>query len=224
MSVRAPQLAFDLPPVNGWGGERPGAGRKLTGSRRGVSHRRKLRFRSWTPVHVTLRVREHVWNLRSLRAWRVIADALEGIRLREGFRVIHLSVQGNHLHLIQEASNDAALALGMRGLGVRLARGLNALMDRHGPVFAERYHAHLLRSPAEVRNALRYVLDNFASHAERRGEPVQGADADRFSTPSALAPDGRPFAVAAPETWLLNTASQSRGRGSGTSAQSSYFR
>ncbi|MFT3915710.1 MAG: transposase [Anaeromyxobacteraceae bacterium] len=152
---------------------------------------------------MTLRVREHVWNLRSLRSWRVIAAALEGVRSREDFRVIHLSVQGNHLHVIVEAADAGALAQGMRALAGRLAKGLNALMERRGQVFADRYHAHLLRTPAEVRNALRYVLDNFASHASRRGEPVQEADADRFSTAAALAPDGRPFAVSSPRTWLL---------------------
>ena len=45
------------------------------------------------------------------------------------------------------------------------------MMGRKGPVLQDRYHAHVLRTPAEVRNALRYVLGNFESHAERRGEP-----------------------------------------------------
>jgi hypothetical protein len=52
---------------------------------------------------------------------------------------------------------------------IRIARGLNAMMGRTGPVFEDRYHAHVLRTPAEVRNALRYVLGNYSSHAARRG-------------------------------------------------------
>jgi hypothetical protein len=59
----------------------------------------------------------------------------------------------------------------MRALSIRLARGLNRMMGRTGPVLEDRYHAHVLRTPAEVRNALRYVLGNFESHGERRGEP-----------------------------------------------------
>jgi hypothetical protein len=36
-------------------------------------------------------------------------------------------------------------------------------------VFAERYHARILRSPMEVRNALAYVLGNARRHAKQRG-------------------------------------------------------
>jgi hypothetical protein len=32
-------------------------------------------------------------------------------------------------------------------------------------VFADRYHDHILKSPREVRNALRYVLGNARHHA-----------------------------------------------------------
>jgi putative transposase len=37
---------------------------------------------------------------------------------------------------------------------------------RRGSVFAERYHAHVLRHPREVRNAIAYVLSNWRRHRE----------------------------------------------------------
>jgi len=40
-------------------------------------------------VHVTLRTREHVWNLRSRRSFAVIEAALHGIMPRPDFRVVH---------------------------------------------------------------------------------------------------------------------------------------
>jgi putative transposase len=64
--------------------------------------------------------------------------------------VAHFSVQGNHIHLIVEAHDNRALSEGVQGLLVRLAKGLNRMMGRHGRVLSERYHAHVLRSPAEV--------------------------------------------------------------------------
>ncbi len=82
------------------------------------------------------------------------------------------SVQGNHLHLLIEAQDNRALAEGMQGLSVRLARGLNRLMGRHGKVLADRFHAHVLRTPAETRRAIAYVLLNHRSHAARSGERV----------------------------------------------------
>jgi hypothetical protein len=62
------------------------------------------------------------------------------------------------------------------------------MMGRRGPVFDERFHSHVLRTPAEVRNAMRYVLGNFASHAARRNEPMREGWVDPFSSAAAKAP------------------------------------
>lgn len=58
----------------------------------------------------------------------------------------------------------------LRALSIRIARGPNAMMGRRGPVLEDRHHAHVLGTPAEARNAVRYAVGNFASHAARRGE------------------------------------------------------
>jgi REP element-mobilizing transposase RayT len=127
----------------------------------------------------------------------VVASALRGAALRPGFRLARFSVQGNHVHLVVEAATAAALTSGMKALAIRLARGMNRLMGSRGPVLEDRYHAHVLRTPAEVRRALAYVADNFASHARRRGEPVGEGFRDPFNS------DARPDLVARPATWLL---------------------
>jgi hypothetical protein len=74
-------------------------------------------------------------------------------------------------------------------------------------VLEDRYHAHVLRTPAEVRRALAYVGGNFASHARRRGEEVPDGVVDRFSS------EARQDLIDAPRSWLLRLA--------GTSAESS---
>jgi REP element-mobilizing transposase RayT len=201
--ARAPQLALGLLPRFGWGGARAGAGRKPAGAKACLPHRSRAPHAARAPVHVTLRAREHVWNLRSVRCYRILAAALRGVGSRADFRVVHFSVQGNHLHLIVEATSAAALSSGVRALSIRLAKGLNALMGRRGALFADRYHARSLRTPAEVRNAVDYVLGNFASHAQRRAEPVARTFVDRFSSGARVAPDGDAPPVRAPETWLL---------------------
>ncbi|MEO6593260.1 MAG: hypothetical protein ABIP94_00745 [Planctomycetota bacterium] len=71
----------------------------------------------------------------------------------------------DHLHLVVEATGRTTLSRGVQGLLVRIARALNRLWQRCGRVFADRYHDHILRSPREVRNALRYVLANGKKHA-----------------------------------------------------------
>jgi hypothetical protein len=158
---------------------------------------------------VTLRVRPHVWNLRSERSFAVVDAALRGIRARRDFRAVHFSVQGNHLHLIVEADGPGAFAAGMKALVPRLARGLNRLMGRRGEVFADRCHVHVLGTPAEVRNALRYVLGNHAAHALAWGERIRETWVDPFSSAAGRAARTAQLALwndppgAAARTWLL---------------------
>jgi len=85
----------------------------------------------------------------------------------------------------------------MQGLGVRLARAINRVLGRRGKVFADRYHAHVLRSPREVANAVAYVQGNALVHAVRRGEAVH---------PDAIDPMSSGWerqVVVEPRTWLL---------------------
>jgi len=100
------------------------------------------------PVHATLRVLPHVWNLRRRDVLKVVEASLEGPKTWREFRVVHFSLQGDHLHFIVEADGNRVLSEGMQGLSVRLAKGLNRLMGRNGKVFADRFHAHVLRTPA----------------------------------------------------------------------------
>jgi len=152
------------------GGRRKGAGRKPKGDRPGVPHERRESFARGTPIHVTVRVLKGVPNLRSRKAMRVIAKSFEAARERLGMRLTQYSIQANHIHLIVEAADRHALSRAMKGLCVRIARRLNRATGRKGTVFADRYHAHILRTPREVRNAVRYVMENSRIHAERRGE------------------------------------------------------
>jgi putative transposase len=191
------------------GGRRRGAGRPRTRERAGVPHAPRASVRPYQPVHVTIRMADFVWNLRSERSFAVIHHALEAARRRPDSRIVHFSIQGNHIHLIVEATGERALANSVRALSIRLARRLNRMMGRSGPVVADRYHAHVLRTPAEVRNAVRYVLGNFASHAARRGERVSARWVDPFSSTAVKSPrDAQgslfPLPVTVPAaTWLL---------------------
>lgn len=80
------------------------------------------------------------------------------------------SIQANHIHLIVEARNRFALSRAMKGFSVRIAKRLNRAYGRRGQVFSDRFHAHVLRTPREVRHAVRYVMENSRIHAARRGE------------------------------------------------------
>jgi hypothetical protein len=65
----------------------------------------------------------------------------------------------------------------MRGLAVRIARRVNALVLRRGRFWADRWHGRALTSPRATRRALAYVFGNFRKH-----DPAARAEIDRFSS------------------------------------------
>ena len=190
--MAARQLPLPLPQH---GGRRKGAGRKPKGPRSLVSHKPRAPFEKPLPAHVTLRVGEHVWNLRSGRSYRRLKGCLAAAAGRFGLRVIAFSIQGNHLHLIVEANDTEALSRGMQGLCIRMAKALNAMMRRSGRVFADHYHSRLLRSPSEMVSAIAYVLNNHRHHHE-------GGGVDRYSS-AALDDAERAKLLSRPVGWLL---------------------
>jgi REP element-mobilizing transposase RayT len=150
-----------------------GPGRPPKGERAGVSHARRPAVDRHAGIHVTMRLRAGHGNLRAPATYAVVRRALADGCDRPGFRLVQFSVQTNHLHLMVEADDNVALARGMQGLAIRTAKRLNRLFRTRGRVFADRYHAHVLRAPREARHALAYVLCN----ANKHGTPLSGAGA-----------------------------------------------
>lgn len=199
--------------MHGHGGARRGAGRPRSSS--AVPHTARPQFDgARTPLHVTLRMASGVWNLRSQRGYRCVEHALAAERARAQLRVVHFSVQGNHLHMIVEADDRGALSRRMQGFGIRLARRINIMMARpRGRVLADRYHARALKTPREVHRAIAYVLGNHVKHGAQAGRRGLGVD------PFSSAPVFRHFAqpiprlprspgvgsppVSEPRSWLL---------------------
>jgi REP element-mobilizing transposase RayT len=157
-------------------------------------------------VHLTLRARA---GLPSLRAPRLFQAIQEGIRAasRAEFRIVHFSVQSDHVHLVVEAENARSLSGGARGLSIRLAFAINRIRGERGRVWGDRYHTHALKTPRETRHAIVYVLMNFKKHrpADRQTlDPCSSAawfDGFRSSPPTSgdLAPTRNP------RTWLART-------------------
>ena len=159
MARRRPrQLA--LPAFGTWGGRRPGAGRKSARDRPGPPHACRPKHQIRHPVHVTLRAGNGVPSLRSQAIYPALRRAFAACS-RRSFRLLHFSVQSNHLHLIVEADAAQALTRGLQGLAVRCARAVNRCSGRRGSVWGQRYHAHALATPREVRLGLVYVLLKF---------------------------------------------------------------
>jgi REP-associated tyrosine transposase len=155
--------------ARGRGGYRELAGRPKKPGRQSVPHRARVRFSRLTAVHVTLRVTDALSgiNLRSSAIYSVLWRCLCAGSEKPGFRLVHFSVQRNHIHLIVEAHSSERLSRGIQGLCIRIARQVNGHMRRSGRFWQERYHATIQRSPTQTRRTLRYVLLNDRRHARR---------------------------------------------------------
>jgi REP element-mobilizing transposase RayT len=153
------------------GGKRKRAGRKPKGARAGSPHQARPTIKPNQALHVVMRVVRDVGNMRRRELYKAMRDATLTAALRERFRIVHVSIQRNHVHMLVEADNSLALSRGMQGFQISAARNVNTALRvgcrrRRGPVFADRYHLEVITSPTRAHRAIKYVLNNWRKHDE----------------------------------------------------------
>ena len=206
------------------GGRRKGAGRPPGGPRSSERHKARPVHDHRHPVHVTTRVVADVSSLRHRDMYLQLREATIVTAKREDFRIVHLSIQRNHLHLIVEADHKEALSRGMQGFSISAAKRVNATITertgvrRRGKVVDDRFHARPLTSPRAVRHALAYALNNWRHHGEDQVGVARTWKVDPFSSGPVftgwkelegspflwpLRPTYQPLIVFRPRTWLL---------------------
>jgi REP element-mobilizing transposase RayT len=119
------------------GGARRGAGRKAAGPRPRVPHRARPLHKTAHPVHVTLRASRRLPSLRAQRVFDVIRRGFARTS-RSWFRIVHFSVQSDHVHLLVEADDKRSLSRGLGGAAIRMALAINRALRRRGKVWADR--------------------------------------------------------------------------------------
>jgi REP element-mobilizing transposase RayT len=117
------------------------------------------------PIHVVWRIRRGLPSLRTPRGLRRLERAFRKSKEQRGFLLVHYSIQQDHLHLMVEVKDRRKLSRGLQALGIRIAKSLNSLWHRtRGNVFAERYFDLALKGWKNIRNAVRYILNNGRKH------------------------------------------------------------
>jgi REP element-mobilizing transposase RayT len=208
------------------GGKRKGAGRPPKGYRAGSPHKPREVLHERFPVHVTLRVTREIGSLRKKAMYHAIRQATLTSAASGRIRIVHISVQRTHLHLLVEAKNKKLLAAGLQGFQVSAAKHLNTAFGkvtkgprRQGAVFVDRYHAEIVRSPTQMRHTMAYILLNFRRHREDQVAPMSQWKVDWFSS-AAMFPHWseyddeaflwrgpatyEPLWVWRPQTWLAS--------------------
>jgi REP element-mobilizing transposase RayT len=201
-------------------------GRPIKGDRAGAPHKKRDAFKASEPIHVVLRVEKGLGGLRRRDIYHAVRGATLVVASREDFRLVHISIQGNHIHLLVEADGKKSLSRGMQAFQISAAKRMNAVVKRvdpethevkrrSGKVFSDRYHAEVINSRKQARHALAYVLNNWRKHREDRDlsfnvDPFSSGFTFRgwkvFADPSFswTAPATyEPMVVWEPKTWLL---------------------
>src|SRR6184192_2374479 len=166
--------------------------------RAGAPHLKRPTHKKQYPVHVVLRVASVLGSLRKRFMYRALREATIACAMRElayddvkgAFRIVHLSIQRTHVHLLVEADNKLALSRGMQSFQISAAKHINRAYSvkaklverRRGNVFVDRYHAEEITSPRQARRALAYVLNNWRKHDEDRHEYAKSWPIDPFSS------------------------------------------
>jgi REP element-mobilizing transposase RayT len=211
---KTPKRADDKPKR---GGKRRGAGRPRTKGRRRSSERHQTRPRltRHVPVHVTVRISGRVGDGRRRKLYQALRGAAVLAAGRGLVRIVDVSLQTDHVHLVCEADDRMALARGLQGFLISAARRVNRALGRKGTVFADRYHARRLTCPTDVRNTRLYVLNNFRHHdyfhLRREFDAFSNAldfdgwvDLDIARHRAAL-PDDERWPAVRPRSWLMTT-------------------
>jgi REP element-mobilizing transposase RayT len=205
------------------GGKRRGAGRKPSGPRRGERHAARPDVKPYHGLHVVMRVVPAVGSLRRRDMYKAMRNASLAAARSEWFRIVHISLQRNHVHMVVEAEHKVALARGMQSFQISAARNVNATLGdgtrrRRGKVFADRYHVEVIRSPRQARHVISYVLNNWRRHSEDQRGLASTWLVDPFSSgisfPDWVEREGEswmwpiretydPLVVRRPQSWLL---------------------
>ncbi len=136
---------------------------------------RRTHFSSKNPLHLVFRLREGLPNLRTRKGAQIVKNAILGAQAC-GLRVVHFSILSNHLHLIVESSSTKAFYGAMKsfcsrmGIHVRRLGSANLIkkLDEQGlGIFRGRYYIEEIKTPRQMKHALKYVLLNPAKHFKK---------------------------------------------------------
>lgn len=127
----------------------------------GIRHIRREEITRPRPLHLTIKlIRADIQNKTILKALR---HAILRARL-QGLKIIHYSLEHDHIHLYAESENNDVLARAMKALGVSLVKRINKYFNSKGSCYKTRYHLRILRSASEVKNVINYILRNGIKH------------------------------------------------------------
>lgn len=134
---------------------------------KGIRHRKREEINEPRPLHLTIKlIRADIQNKTILKGLR---HAIQRAR-NQGLRIIHYSLERDHVHLYAESTDNDTLARAMKALGVSFVKRINKYHQCKGSCYKTRYHLRILNTAREVKNVINYILKNGIKHGRTKSE------------------------------------------------------
>lgn len=138
------------------------AGRPASNDK-GIRHTRRERITKQSALHFTIKVRENKADIKNKRLLKILHHAIKRARLKK-LKVLHYSLEYNHVHLLVEARDNQIIHQGMQAFGISFAKAINKIKFLKGRVYKNRYHFRKITSLRDYKNVLLYIFRNGIKH------------------------------------------------------------
>lgn len=129
----------------------------------GIRHTSKPLIKNPTSLHLTIKVKAIKADIKNKIILHMLKRAILNAR-RQGLKVIHFSLEYDHIHLLIEADNNQTLGKGMKAFGVTIAKKINKFRGLMGAVYKHRYHFRRIESSKQLKNVMKYIFSNGVKH------------------------------------------------------------
>lgn len=134
----------------------------------GIRHTHRPVFKKPASLHLTIKIAKEKSNLKNKEVLSILKRAILNSR-KMGLRVIHFTLEYDHIHLLIEAENNHLLGKGMQSFGVTLSKAINKLKKTSGQVYRHRYHFRKITSARQLKNVMNYIFRNGLKHGTSAG-------------------------------------------------------
>lgn len=129
----------------------------------GIRHTSRPLLRRPSSLHLTVKIKKNKADIKTKVVLSILKRAIMNARKR-GLRVVHYSLEYDHVHLLIEADNNRVLGKGMQAFGVTLAKAINRMRRLKGEVYKHRYHFRQITNARDLKNVMKYIFNNGLKH------------------------------------------------------------
>lgn len=130
---------------------------------KGIRHIKREKVNKQTSLHLTIKVRKDKADIKNKHILKALHHAIKRARFKR-LKIIHYSLEYNHVHLLAESYDEKILHCSMQAFGISLAKQINKFKALNGTVYKHRYHLRKINSPRDLKNVLHYIFKNGIHH------------------------------------------------------------